>query len=44
MPAFDLARTCLSLDGQGRVARHPVDDAFWATIGAYGAGANHRPV
>lgn len=32
MPAFDLERTYLSLDGQGRVARHPVDDSFWATV------------
>lgn len=32
MPAFDLETTYLSLDGEGRVARHPVDDAFWATI------------
>jgi mannose-6-phosphate isomerase-like protein (cupin superfamily) len=32
MPAFELERTYLSLDGQGRVARHPVDEAFWATI------------
>lgn len=32
MPAFDLEQTYLSLDGQGRVARHPVDADFWSTI------------
>jgi len=32
MPAFDLEQTYLSLDGQGRVARHPVDPDFWATV------------
>jgi len=34
MPAFDLEQTYLSLDGQGRVARHPVGDDFWEKIGA----------
>jgi mannose-6-phosphate isomerase-like protein (cupin superfamily) len=32
MPKFDLETTYLSLDGQGRVAAHPVDDQFWATV------------
>ena len=32
MPTFDLETTYLSLDGQGRVAVHPVDARFWATI------------
>lgn len=31
MPAFDLETTYLSLDGQGRVARHPVA-GFWESV------------
>lgn len=30
--AIDLRTTYLSLDGKGRVARHPVDAQFWQTI------------
>jgi mannose-6-phosphate isomerase-like protein (cupin superfamily) len=29
---LDLATTYLSLDGEGKVARHAVDEAFWRTI------------
>lgn len=32
LASLDLATTYLSLDGQGKVARHPVDEAFWRTI------------
>ncbi|RAK51053.1 hypothetical protein [Phenylobacterium deserti] len=51
MPTFDLETTYLSLDGQGRVAVHPVDPGFWETmdgnpailtnlVGVYAGGAD----
>ena len=32
MPAFDLEKTYLGLDGAGRVTQMPVGPDFWATI------------